>query len=220
MSPLLAASADDGHCGCAPMTRAPGVIWRHRRLGARRPLTLQRVASGTGSVLLLFAAACASSQPMPAADRVTVAAGFEGDRVDLTLDRNVHSMEFDAPVDKVFRALLAVHEELQIPLQAADSRSGAASFMVQTSRMRIADRRVSEFVDCGTGPAGPRADSYRITLRVNALVEPLPENRSRVRALVTASAREAGQSGQELSCETTGMLERSITTRLWRHVLN
>src|SRR5687768_2197848 len=109
---------------------------------------VQRRACALRLAPLLFAAACASGPQLPAAERATVARGFEGDRVDLLHDRAVHTLEFDAPVDKVFRALLAVHEELQIPLQAADSRSGAASFMVQTSRMRIADRRVSEFVDC------------------------------------------------------------------------
>jgi hypothetical protein len=161
---------------------------------------------------------CASPQTIPVAERTTVAAGFEGDRVDLNHSREFHTREFAAPANLVFEALLDAHEELKIPLQSAYPSTGVALFYLQANRLRIADQRASTYFDCGAGPAGQRADSYRITLQINAFVEALPDSRSRLRTEITASAREPGQSSQEVRCHTTGALEARILAAVARHV--
>src|SRR5207244_250555 len=96
--------------------------------------------------------------------------------------------EFAASRDKVWQVLLDVHQELQLPLVGADPNTGALAFFLQSYNHRIADKRASTYVDCGSGAMGANADMQRVNVRLNENVATLGEGRTslRIAAIVTS----------------------------------
>jgi hypothetical protein len=82
---------------------------------------------------------------------------------------------------------------------------------------RLARRRLSEFLDCGSNPAGPLADAYRVTGSVVAAVRPKGESESVVEVAVAAVARPRDVAGNPVSCNSTGRLERLLSHSAMMH---
>ncbi len=94
-------------------------------------------------------------------------------------------------------------------------------YYLQASTSHIAGRPASAWLDCGrSAGGGARADTYQITLRVTATIEPAAESRTRVSAALVAFARDRGMSGDGLPCASNGELEQqtlaAVAARLVR----
>lgn len=139
--------------------------------------------------------------------------------VDLTRQTLLYTQEYAEPWVEVWNALLAVDEELGLPVESADTTTGAVVFRLQTSTPRIAGRHASAFLDCGRGPGGtPRVDTYQLTLRLTTLVERLGSDRTLVRTGLVGSARDRSTTADALPCTSTGAFEKRalavLTARL------
>ena len=129
--------------------------------------------------------------------------------IDVTRFSLIHAEEYAATRDQVWNALLAAQEDLAMPLQSADTAGGVVVYYVQANSPRIAGKPAWTWVDCGRGPGGaPRVDSYRLTFRLLAVVEPAGGDLMRVRTKLLAYARESGATGDALPCSSTGELEQ------------
>jgi hypothetical protein len=131
--------------------------------------------------------------------------------VRITHEDYTQGTEFATSRDRVWKALLAVHEELGIPLANADPRAGTLSYFKQVYDHSIAGKPASMYVDCGSGSTGPRADSYRIRLIINeAVIQPLGNEKTSLHTTLQVSAHATNVSGSELDCSSTGQLEQRI----------
>jgi hypothetical protein len=119
--------------------------------------------------------------------------------------------EVPFPPAAVLTAVLAVYDELQIPAEVVDSARldvGTQSFL---RRRSFAGRRMSAWVDCGSGFTGPRADSYRIDLALVSFIRPASGGTSSLRSVLLGTALNVTEGGRpEVACNSTGELERRI----------
>jgi hypothetical protein len=76
---------------------------------------------------------------------------------------------------------------------------------------RLAGRPMSDFVDCGTGMTGRKADTYRIFMSVLTLVNPDGKGGTKLETLFVPVGQDvAGGSTDRVSCGSTGALEMMI----------
>jgi hypothetical protein len=130
--------------------------------------------------------------------------------MDLTRDLLIKQARFDASRDRVWNAMLQVHEVLGISFLAGDAAGGNAHFESANRIRTIAGKPASRYVDCGMGPAGARADSYRLVIRVSHVFEnPKPDN-TIVTTTMQAWARNPALSSDAIPCASTGLLEAEI----------
>lgn len=144
----------------------------------------------------------ASTDPV----RTTVA---PGEALDVTRQTVIHAQEFVRDRDRVWNALMSAEAELGLPLQSADSAAGMAIYYLQTATPRVAGRHASAWMECGRAPGGAdRVNTYHLTLRLTATVEPIGQGATRVRVWLLAYARDRGTVADQLPCSSTGQLEK------------
>jgi hypothetical protein len=114
-----------------------------------------------------------------------------------------------APPDSVWRALVQVYHDLDVPVDVRSDVERGIGVRAWRTR-RIAGQRMSTWVDCGSGVAGPYANSYSITVSILSQVA-AERSGSTITTQLRASARStAGASGQTLTCRSKGALEGHI----------
>ncbi len=115
----------------------------------------------------------------------------------------------------VWAALASVYEGLPIPLDYADPRGYRAGNSHWITRGNIGSARMSTFLRCGIAPAGPLADSHRITMSVITELKAVSADTTAVLTQVTATASPVdGSSTAAVNCATTGSLEAAIVASL------
>src|SRR5262245_39065464 len=118
-------------------------------------------------------------------------------------------------VKSVWAVLADVYEDLPVPLDFADPRGYRAGNTHFVTRSSIGSRRLSTFLRCGVGPAGPLADSHRITMQVLTELKPVSSDTTMVFTQVNAvSSSVNGSSRAPVTCATTGALESSNVAAL------
>src|SRR5687767_804507 len=150
------------------------------------------------------AAACASGPSKEPASteniRVSVA---PQQTMDLTHQQLIKEAVFVQSRAAVWQAMLAAHEALGLPLESADEAAGRASFVARDRSRVIAAKPASTWIDCGQGPAGARADSYRLTIRITHQLSDVPAGVA-LKSVIDASARNPGMSSDPVPCSSTG----------------
>jgi hypothetical protein len=163
--------------------------------------------------LLFLLAACSprSSGPEAAGPIENVKAKISPhETLDLTRQTLVHSVEFAYPHNRVWAALLAAHEHDGMKLTLVDERAGVLAYEFQDRNRDLAGKLAASYVDCGMGPAGPRATTYRLTLRLTHQIESSHKTMTRLSSRVHASARHPGMSSAIIECSSTGALEKRM----------
>lgn len=125
-----------------------------------------------------------------------------------TRTSGVVSGQFAADASRVWAALPAAYQAIGLEPNRADP-NGRILGLENVRVLRIHGRRLSTFLDCGRGVAGPNADTYEITLRMMTQVVPAGEG-SEAHVQVEAVARNRGTGGSQASCRTTGDLEERM----------
>lgn len=124
---------------------------------------------------------------------------------------------FDVPGSpaRVFNALKEVYAELKIETVLMDSvelEIGNEKFFKRGS---LAGRRLSGFVDCGTGLTGDYADNHRVDLSVVTFVRPKTADRSTIRSVLLGAAINVTEGAKPTqNCNSNGELERLIHQRV------
>jgi hypothetical protein len=135
--------------------------------------------------------------------------------------RRVVTHEVGLPLQPVWRAMVPAFEEVGLRgagVMDADRR--VFGYPSAVMPRRLADNRLSTYLDCGQGPAGNYADIYRVTGTVIAAVRPAAEpDRTLVEVAVEAVARPREVSGQTVRCSSNGRLERRIAQSVMMHAL-
>jgi hypothetical protein len=169
--------------------------------------------------LLLLLGACASSAvtlPAGQSERsVTLVDAGSGTRtIDMVTEANIASMSIDAPPAAAWTALLRVYSDLGLEVSGADSRTHMVQ-MTNKRLRRIENRRMSAYLDCGSGNSGQYADSYDVYVTLQTQLLPAANGTgSTVRTQLEASARDAAHGNAPVRCTSRRTLERRIVAGL------
>ncbi|MDQ6925261.1 MAG: hypothetical protein M3154_03380 [Candidatus Eremiobacteraeota bacterium] len=110
--------------------------------------------------------------------------------------------------------VIAAYDRLGIPVGETDTKA----YLLGTSSIRVTSRlggtRLSEYLDCGSGPIGnPAADAYVVTLRATTELKPgsqVSAPFTTIRTLLSATAKPNTTQGDPVVCASTGLLETRI----------
>jgi hypothetical protein len=166
-----------------------------------------------------FLIACApSAVPTPSPDRV-LAVDTDGTVIRRSTGDEKARVEFKAPVDRVWPALVMSYAELGIEPSVADrglGRYGNASF---TPPRRLAGRSLATFFSCGSGLTGSYIDQGRLTANVITYVQAAAEGSTTAVTYVTGTLRRyEGASTDPIVCASTGVLEEDIRRGVEKHL--
>lgn len=133
------------------------------------------------------------------------------------LDTVAYWIESDVTPGQAYTVLRYRLNTLDIPISAADSARGLLHHRGFIARSRLAGKRMSWALRCGSGMTGAYADIWRITIAYAVFIDPLPENRSRIGVALAAGADDIeGASKPSVQCATTGLLEQELLKDLRR----
>jgi hypothetical protein len=124
---------------------------------------------------------------------------------------------FDVPGSpaRVFSALKDVYAELKIETPLLDSvelEIGNEKFFKRGS---LAGRRLSGFVECGSGLTGEYADNHRVDFSLVTFVRPKTQDRSTIRTVLLGAAINVTEGAKPTqNCNSNGELERLIHQRV------
>jgi hypothetical protein len=164
-----------------------------------------------GLVLLTTHAAASAIAAQPVRGRVTL----PGFRETIILDTLAVSFEVNAPPSRTYAATVAILEGMKVPLEVRDSLGGLVGNLRLTMMRRLAGEPLSRFFNCGNTMTGPSADMYRVHSALLAILDPLPDNKTRLRIAFAAGARDvSGPSTEPVTCGSSGIFEVRLADRI------
>lgn len=176
-----------------------------------------RCAAVARLACLLVLAGCASaatpsSRPQDTRGEVT---GGRTYAVDVTPTSGGAESPLDASVDAAWDALPRAYATLGLEgavLSADQHLFGTPRAVVAPNR--IGGQALPRLFDCGTGPAGPHAATWRIRMAVRTQLVPRDGGGTSVRTEIQATARSPEGTGGPVRCADTGRLPGMILGRL------
>jgi hypothetical protein len=168
----------------------------------------------TQLVRAILAASVVALTTAPARAQVRITLGAWHEPILLDTLRQDHELRV-AP-EKVYEATLKAFAELQVPTGRTDGKAGiVGSERFERSRA-LGNLLLSKLYNCGEGPTGPFADSFRLEIAVVAWVSPAPAG-SKLGVATVASARDvSGVAHPSRACYSTGVLETKILEAVTR----
>jgi len=161
------------------------------------------------SLYLMVAASTATAQGPRV---ITTVPGFAGS---ITMDTAGVWRDVPASHQRAYEALITVFDALKIPLTIRDSSFHVLGNLQFSKSRSLGGMQMSRFFECGLGLTGPNADTYRITMAITLRVEPVSDDKSRVRTGLVAGAQNLqGNAYDPVRCATTGGLEALIQEKL------
>lgn len=119
----------------------------------------------------------------------------------------------------VFNAAVKVFKDLKIPTEVLDSTRSQVGTLKLVQSRTFAGNRMSLWLGCGQGLTGPNADSWRIYMALVSGVEAASADSSRIRTLLTATARNmGGNSSNPVPCSSTGQFELMLGKRILKEL--
>jgi hypothetical protein len=128
---------------------------------------------------------------------------------------HTHSSVVLVPVEQAWAALPGVYEGLGLAgagiVDEGQRRFGMAP---ATLPRRVNGERLARFLDCGYTVSIPNADTYAVTLAIVTQLNGETTDATRVQTVLEATARPRDTAGNQVTCTSTGHLERLIASRL------
>lgn len=182
-----------------------------------RPSACTRGLVLAATALLLGGCGAQGHSPLRPADdgRQTVVVTTQTGTAEAVLRRDTHVAVASLPVTRAeaWEPLLDAWAEVGLPEPVTDRRGFTVSVSNHPVQRRLARTPLSQYLSCGTSISGPNADSHRIRLTVNALLEAAGEERSVLHVRVEAVAHSTeGASATPIQCATLGKLEAAIVS--------
>jgi hypothetical protein len=189
------------------------------------PFALRRQSRRRAALLLACippaVAACAGAPPSPLRDTgpqtSTVAVETQSSRGEVIIRRDdfVAVNELQAPRAAAWQQLLEVWREVGLPEPVVDARGFTLSLAQGALHRRLGPERLSTYLNCGSSISGLNADTHRVRLTMQALLEPSGTDASRLHLRVDATAQSMeGASTALQQCTSNGTLEGLITRRV------
>lgn len=117
----------------------------------------------------------------------------------------------DASPGEAYAASLLVLRHYGIEPTIRDSIGGQLGDLTMVRMSRLNRVPLSQFFNCGSTMTGLRADSYRLTMPLVVMLDPVEAKSTRIRIALIASAQDAaGSSNQPVFCGSTGALESRL----------
>jgi hypothetical protein len=131
-------------------------------------------------------------------------------------DLKGHRYSFASSADRIVEALPDVYGRLGFPGSLASSRDDLLFISPSASAEgRIYEgERNSEYLDCGWGTTGPRADSYLLRFVIVTRIVPVGAAASEIEVIVDGSAHDRYNDVNAVPCRGTGKLEGQIANLL------
>lgn len=188
-----------------------------------RPFTRRSSALPAPALMaaLVTLAACHTAARRPFADvggppaEMAVTNGGVSTNVTYRLNRSDGGVTgyVKASPDEVWKALLVVYSDLEIPATTVVPTKRQLSGRIARAPRKLDGERMHVYLDCGSGLTGPRADSYDVALVVRSAVLPAAGDSTAIFTALSASATSrGGTNGAPVNCVTTGQLERRIAS--------
>lgn len=171
----------------------------------------------SAAVLVLLAAGCSAREPelgarAPIEETVTISSadGTVAGEMRLRRENYVSRNSVNATPNEVLEVLPAVFASVGLPAPQIDPQQGLAVVQPFTVSRRLGGVRMSNMLDCGRGPAGQYADSYRIHLSVATQVTAEGASGSTVLTQLEAIGQNTGGTSGNARCSSVGQLEQRI----------
>lgn len=151
--------------------------------------------------------------PTTGAERTIVQGpGYSGVVERETSDPAVVALEVAAEPDALWRALPAAFEGVGLKgAGVIDAGTRLFGYPEAVIPGRLAEGRLSAFLDCGYNMGGANADTYRVTGTILALVRPAERSGASIVELrIDAAGKPRSTSGAMVTCRSNGRLERAI----------
>jgi hypothetical protein len=146
----------------------------------------------------------------PAQVRITLGAWHEP----ILLDTLRQDHQLRAAPEKVYEATLKAFADLAIPTGRTDGKGGIIGSERFERSHALGNLLLAKLYNCGEGPAGPYADSFRLELAIVAWVAPA-NGGSKLGLATVSSARDiSGVAHNPRACISTGLLETKILERV------
>jgi hypothetical protein len=137
--------------------------------------------------------------------------GLRGFRDPIALDTLAADHQVNAPTGKTFSAAASVLKTLGLPVELRDSVGGLIGNTEFTKSRTLVGQQMSTWLNCGSSMTGPNADNDRITIALVIIIDPAPNNTTRMRiGLVGSGSNIAGNSTEPVACGSTGRLEEKM----------
>ena len=159
---------------------------------------------------LLCLAVCASASAL-GAQYARARVWPPGFATQLALDTIGLPVMIAAPAGKTYLAVIAAFEELKIPLATKDSVNGMVGNMELVKTHSLAGSQMSRWFNCGNGFTGPNADNFRLYIAVEALLDRMARDTTRLRiGMVAGSQDMMGNAKEPVACASSGALEQKL----------
>jgi hypothetical protein len=136
----------------------------------------------------------------------------------ILLDTLRQDHELRAAPEKVYEATLKAFAELDIPTGRTSGKSGIIGSERFERSHALGNLLLSKLYNCGEGPTGPYADSFRLEIAVVAWVVPVGTG-SKLGLATVASARDiSGVAHQSRACYSSGTLETKLLEQVTKLV--
>jgi hypothetical protein len=172
------------------------------------PATSLRFLGATAASLLALLAS-----PVRAQVRITFGAWHEP----ILLDTLRQDHQLRAAPEKVYEATLKAFADLQIPAGRTDGKAGIIGSERFERAHALGDLLLAKLYNCGEGPTGPYADSFRLEIAVVAWVVRAGEG-SKLGLATIASGRDVSGAHNPRACDSSGVLETKILERVTKIV--
>ena len=113
--------------------------------------------------------------------------------------------------EEAWKTLLETYNDLKLPITALDASKRKVSSSEARAPRTIGGKPLHDYLDCGSGISGPRADSYDVAYTLVSVVMPATGDSTAIRSSLAGKAStRGGTSSPPVDCTSTGRLERRL----------
>jgi hypothetical protein len=112
---------------------------------------------------------------------------------------------------ETWKTVLVTYNDLGLPITAVDADKRRVSSSQARTPRTLGRKPLRDYLDCGSGIAGPRVDSYDVAYTlVTAVLAAGADSTAVHTTLVASASSRGGTSSAPVACSTTGQLEKRI----------
>jgi hypothetical protein len=163
-------------------------------------------------------AACASSGSIDPPERI-IAVDGQGSVMRQSTAHESSVVEYAAPMDRVWNAVMLAYGDLGIDPAVADRANGVYGTRNFLAPKSIGGRPLGDYFRCGSGLTGGSIESGRLTLSMVTTLSPAGGGATRALTRLTGMLRRSdGSSTEPVVCASAGALEARLRAAVQQHL--
>lgn len=145
--------------------------------------------------------------------------GLPGFRDIFPIEDVAQPYELPGPYRKSYAAVKAAFAELKLDLTVDDSLAGLIGNKKVSARVNFLGYRLSRLLDCGMTTVGENADSFRLSIVLLALLDPVDETRTKLRiGFIAGGEPVSGPRRDAVTCGSSGVIEARLVQMASRYL--